>query len=715
MWEYAIGGFIYSSPAIGADGTIYIGSYDTQLYAVNTDGSLKWTFGTGGYVYGSPVIGKDGTIYFGSYDSKFYALNPDGSKKWEFLTNDRIFGSPAIGCDGTVYISSSDRKIYALNPDGTKKWEYLTNNNIYWTTPSVANDGTVYTCNVGGSVYAINPDGTKKWEFVTGGAVYSSPAIDNDGTIYVGSYDHKAYAINPDGTKKWDFTTSNAIYSSPSIGNDGTVYIASLDRSLYALNTDGSQKWVFPTNSGIYSSPVLGSDGTIYIGSTDNKVYALNPDGTKQWEYQTGGQIYSIPNIADDGTVYIGSFDNKLYALESASMGLGDTPWPKFGSNVRNTSSIEMMTPVNLDLEYSLETGIVTLSWEDLSLEETGYEIEFSVDGGAFAMTGETGADELSYQHENSVPGVMEYRVRAVYPYGKSEYSNSAELIIQGVYGYLVPNDVIWGRCKVYVRTAGPGLNAEDLYITVDDDATQYAMESITDGFQSGTAFNDRTFADTAATVKVWLNGDLYDTMNMTEGGLYPGAQLSFDGMRFSSDSGGVRAMLYETEQGLEIPENTVKAFSVKIDGGGVLNIENTLGQSGALLHYEDGEWVCVSYGKEALVFDQDGAYAVVNDTAGTYIPRITGSVLKQNYPNPFNPETDIDFELEEGGRVKLEIFDSRGRKIVILADGVYMSGIHSVHWNGRDARGHECASGVYYCRMTLNGKGYTKKMVMLK
>ena len=35
---------VYSSPAIGADGTIYVGSGGGKLYAINPDGTLKWAF-----------------------------------------------------------------------------------------------------------------------------------------------------------------------------------------------------------------------------------------------------------------------------------------------------------------------------------------------------------------------------------------------------------------------------------------------------------------------------------------------------------------------------------------------------------------------------------------------------------------------------------------------------------------------------------------------
>ena len=70
------GGEVHSSPAIGDDGTIYVGSHDHKVYALNPDGSLKWSHTTGGEVRSSPAIGGDGTVYVGSYDQKIYAFGP---------------------------------------------------------------------------------------------------------------------------------------------------------------------------------------------------------------------------------------------------------------------------------------------------------------------------------------------------------------------------------------------------------------------------------------------------------------------------------------------------------------------------------------------------------------------------------------------------------------------------------------------------------------
>ena len=107
-----------SSPAIGSDGTVYVGSNDNKLYAINGKSGVKlWEFETGSGVSSSPAIGSDGTVYVGS-GKKLYAINPkSGVKLWEFETGFHVRSSPAIGSDGTVYVGSRDGKLYAIKTD----------------------------------------------------------------------------------------------------------------------------------------------------------------------------------------------------------------------------------------------------------------------------------------------------------------------------------------------------------------------------------------------------------------------------------------------------------------------------------------------------------------------------------------------------------------------------------------------------------------------
>ena len=119
LWEFETGESEYgvsSSPAIGSDGTVYVGSNDNKLYALNGKSGVKlWEFKTGSSVSSSPAIGSDGTVYVGSRDTKLYAINgKSGVKLWEFETGDAVASSPAIGSDGTLYVGSLDGKLYAI-------------------------------------------------------------------------------------------------------------------------------------------------------------------------------------------------------------------------------------------------------------------------------------------------------------------------------------------------------------------------------------------------------------------------------------------------------------------------------------------------------------------------------------------------------------------------------------------------------------------------
>ena len=115
-WVYTTGADIESTAAVDVvNGTIYIGSDDNNLHAVNLDGTAKWQFTTGFEVLSSPIVGSDGTVFVGSRDFNIYAVNQNGTPRWQFLTLDNVEASPAIDASGTIYIGSTDNSFYAIN------------------------------------------------------------------------------------------------------------------------------------------------------------------------------------------------------------------------------------------------------------------------------------------------------------------------------------------------------------------------------------------------------------------------------------------------------------------------------------------------------------------------------------------------------------------------------------------------------------------------
>ena len=375
-WTFPTNDFIVSSPTIGSDGTIYVGSgvrrgtwatgeTDSSLYAINPDGTLKWKYTTYGGVFSSPTISFDGTIYVGSLDHGLYAIEDSvtyGKLKWRTDLGFYVLSSPTVSSDGTIYIGSPSFLFYALEPDGSVRWDYQSGWCII-SSPVLIDDSIIYVGSKDHHLYAFNentqgpiwalPTGT----FFDGHLVDASPAVGPDGTIYVGSdpygaaghghlavpVDTNFWAINPDGTLKWPFPTGDGVESSPAIGADGTIYFGSYDSCFYALADSGSfgfLKWKFTTGGPIDCSPAIDGDGIIYFGSRDSTIYALYPDGSIKWTYNTGGSIESSPTIDDKGYLYFGAFDSLLYAIGTGA--------PDFG-----TTAIELPPQVEISTAYN--------------------------------------------------------------------------------------------------------------------------------------------------------------------------------------------------------------------------------------------------------------------------------------------------------------------------------------------------------------------------
>ncbi len=266
----------YRSPAIASDGTVYIGSGDHYLNAIGPDGTLRWRTLLDGSIRSTPALGADGTVFAAGKDS-LYALDPGGSIRWRSDLEYSTRSSPAIGSDGTVYAVSRNGKMFALRPDGTRLWRNDLDRNTY-SSPALGADGTIYLgLRSDTLLVALNPDSTVRWyyhEQSGASAGYSSPVVGADGTIYIGSLSNALYAIKADGSLRWRLSTTGNVYSAPTLAADGTVYCGSYP-CFYAVNPDGSVKWVYETDASVQSAAAIGADGTVYFVSTDGWLYAL--------------------------------------------------------------------------------------------------------------------------------------------------------------------------------------------------------------------------------------------------------------------------------------------------------------------------------------------------------------------------------------------------------------------------------------------------------
>ncbi|MFI0937513.1 PQQ-binding-like beta-propeller repeat protein [Streptomyces sp. NPDC021020] len=313
-WAFQAGGEVYA-PAV-ADGVVYVGSADRNVYALDAaTGEQRWAFTTEGPVYSTPAA-AGGMVYVGCHDHNFYALDAaTGKRRWGFNTTDAVDSSPTV-VDGMVYVGSSDHYLYACDAaTGEQRWSFRTGDVIN-STPTV-NGGVVYVGCEDGQVYAVDAaTGERRWAFTTGAGVHSSPAVVH-GVVYVGSADRHLYALDAaTGKQHWAFDSADGVYSSPTVVG-GVVYNGFDDHHLYALDAaTGLQRWAFASPDGAFGSPVVSGDA-VYVGSSDNKLYAVDTaTGHQRWAFTAHDSVIWMPALAN-GIVYAASRDHHLYAVQA--------------------------------------------------------------------------------------------------------------------------------------------------------------------------------------------------------------------------------------------------------------------------------------------------------------------------------------------------------------------------------------------------------------
>lgn len=294
-WSADLAGI--GATALSSDGTTVYVAGGTRLYAFTTAGTALWTYaGPTENIHGEPTVATNGTIYFGSWDTYVYALNPDGSLKWKYQTDGAIapLASPTLSPDeSTIYVGSGDPNkdvggsLYALNSDGTLKWKKDNLDQMRVSGAVVGTNGRVYAC-AQGRVHCFSSEGAKLWESANNTAGSLAPSLSSNNILYVGTaQDGKVYALDAaNGQTRWSYQTG--------------------------ANPDPQEP-----QYGVLATIVIGANGIIYAGAYDGAMHALNSDGSLLWKYQTGDNINeNCPAIGADGTLYFSSADKYLYAVK---------------------------------------------------------------------------------------------------------------------------------------------------------------------------------------------------------------------------------------------------------------------------------------------------------------------------------------------------------------------------------------------------------------
>jgi peptide/nickel transport system permease protein len=160
------GGQIWASEKVDPYGTYYLNSIGPEnpqkLWVINHPAGFS----------GSPAISADGTIYVAGLDATLMALNPDGATRWQASLPEIPLGPLALGPQGIVYVTDSKGGLSACSPDGNLLWTYTmeaTGKPNHGAI--VAPNGTIYyllETPIGDILNALLPNGQLLWSMKPG-------------------------------------------------------------------------------------------------------------------------------------------------------------------------------------------------------------------------------------------------------------------------------------------------------------------------------------------------------------------------------------------------------------------------------------------------------------------------------------------------------------------------------------------------------------------
>ena len=280
LWKFKTGGPLHASPVI-ANGTLYIGSTDGKLYALDAkQWGIKWVFDAGDAIrYSATVLGNQ--VYFSARNDKVYALDANtGEKLWEFKTKSWM-DAPPIVVDDKVYIGAFRSNIYLLN---AKTGELEARRE---RTVRIRN--IEYGC-VNGVFRPVRPEhNAKAWRDHTAGS--ESYPVTANGTVYIGARDGRIHGFDSmSQAETWVYQTGGFVNAAPAI-SDGILYAASGDGYVYAF---ANATEITATEEMRRSGVVVHDAAPVYATKDGMSVLLHLNDGTRLPIVQVSERSYEV-------------------------------------------------------------------------------------------------------------------------------------------------------------------------------------------------------------------------------------------------------------------------------------------------------------------------------------------------------------------------------------------------------------------------------------
>ncbi|MDA1028006.1 MAG: T9SS type A sorting domain-containing protein [Bacteroidetes bacterium] len=475
-------------------------------------------------------------------------------------------------------------------------------------------------------------------------------------------------------------------------------------------------------NTGVVSGPV-----------TMTRAYSWNDDGWRMIASPVGGVNYSSLNTAfwtqgaawatnSAGTANLQSFNFStqdwspvsgadgaigaasayiLYAFKTNHLGntVLPTSWTVTG-NPHNTASIALSFSGLASTSYNYIGNPLTtnLDWDDTYFASTAVSSSYAT----WDPSVTTGGGVTGYKYYDALSGIGQAG-RYIPPFTglmTSATSASSNLVFttslaaaRGAANYFGKRSEIAPHIRLLVQ--GQGLAEDETYLAFGSEATDE-----TNAFDV-----ERMTPLSASFATIWS--------------VSRERKLAFDGRDMASGVETYDLVFSTTKSG--IFEISAAQFSKIPSNWSLTLVDLVTGQTvslaeGAKHQFYSTAREIVSLERPLSAIKSIRFRLMVSDSSIDTDPLqedlalVDDVLLSQNYPNPFNPATSIRFSIPTSSPVRLEIYDTLGRRIKVLINNELSKGWHEVSWNANDL-----SSGTYFYRLSVGTQSITRSMLLLR
>jgi len=726
--------------ALGVMGdSIFAGIYGGVR--ISTDGGTNWqnTFFS---TYQDPrTVHFDGSeVFVGTSDGVLHSTDAGASwvqRGWGLAQYSSVV---SMASNQFFYYLATTQGVHRVFKADTA--QTLDGLNSEWITVVLAVGDTVFAGTFGGKIYRSTNSGLS-WEApfeLTGGPSITC-LMENEGSLFVGTEGlgvyrstNKGNSWNPangrlrttnvlglvlKGSRLFAATGGDVLYSGdqgatwvrvgwglPSISgpmatNSTSIFVATSD-DLYRSN-DGGRHWV-PTMVTSYPTAVSARGHTIFACSS-NDVFRSDDNGDT-WNVitnnlPTGSFFVSI--ALDGNDVYVGSGDGVFKSTNDGSS------WTDVSNGLRSTN-VNHLQMAGTTLYAITNNGISPIlarlragetSWREVTtLGDAGYLFDILM-----TAVGYRGGEVFMASYDYGIDRTQVFR--------SSDDGDSWTNVSMGVGRQVM--DFATDGIVLYAGTNGTGVFRNPGAVGAVASATRSSLDfPILD---AGSALVDTLTLDIEGALSkgarqgvgsvTLVLGELRHPdvgelkLVLEHGGMQ--AEVVAQGAASGEDFLGTTLTDLATEvfanesapyTGSYAPSSSLAVFSgMDPSGPWTLSVQDLVAGNAGTLQ---------SWGL-TVSFDPP-----TSAESRQQIP--TAFSLAPNYPNPFNPATTFVFDLPEGGKVHLEVYDLLGRRVATVVNEVLAAGHYQRSF---DANG--LSSGIYLYRLSAGEFTAVRRMVLMK